>query len=209
MTENTKSSSQKMELRRALRQRLISHPAKPSHHAALNQRLLSLIRSITGGSASGIWAGFAAMEFEPDIQPTMRALESEVEWAFPRVEEHHLVFYLVDDLSTLVRNRWGILEPNPGRSRGPVSAQHFAGMIIPGVAFDRFGNRLGRGRGFYDRALAISSIDKKRTIKIGVGFESQISAEEIPSESFDRPMDWVVTEAQTYCREAAFIGRNT
>jgi len=200
VTVNSKSSSPKTELRRALRLRLKSEPAKPTHHAALNQRLLALIRSsIADQSAKGVWAGFAATDFEPDILPTMRALENEVEWALPRVEEHHLAFYLVDDFSTLVRNRWGILEPRPERSRGPVAVAHFAGMIIPGVAFDHHGNRLGRGRGFYDRALAASTFDKKRTIKIGVGFERQISAEEIPTESFDRPMDWVVTEAHAYC----------
>lgn len=61
-------------------------------------------------------------------------------------------------------------------------------MIIPAVAFDRRGNRLGRGKGFYDRLLASS-----RATKIGVGYEFQLM-EELPSEEHDVPMDMVITQ---------------
>lgn len=61
-------------------------------------------------------------------------------------------------------------------------------MIIPAVAFDRRGNRLGRGKGFYDRLLATS-----RATKIGVGYEFQL-IEELPSEKHDVPMDMVITQ---------------
>ncbi|MCM1490073.1 MAG: 5-formyltetrahydrofolate cyclo-ligase [Muribaculum sp.] len=61
-------------------------------------------------------------------------------------------------------------------------------MIIPAVAFDRRGNRLGRGKGFYDRLLATS-----RATKIGVGYEFQLM-EELPSEKHDVPMDMVITQ---------------
>lgn len=61
-------------------------------------------------------------------------------------------------------------------------------MIIPGVAFDRNRNRLGRGKGFYDRLLASS-----RATKIGVGYEFQL-IDEIPSEPHDVPMDMIITQ---------------
>ncbi|MDE5871774.1 MAG: 5-formyltetrahydrofolate cyclo-ligase [Muribaculaceae bacterium] len=61
-------------------------------------------------------------------------------------------------------------------------------MIIPAVAFDRKGNRLGRGKGFYDRLLAAS-----RATKIGVGYEFQL-LESIPSEPHDVAMDMVITQ---------------
>lgn len=61
-------------------------------------------------------------------------------------------------------------------------------MIIPAVAFDRQGNRLGRGKGFYDRLLASS-----RATKIGVGYEFQLM-DEIPSEAHDVPMNMVITQ---------------
>ncbi|MDO4334963.1 MAG: 5-formyltetrahydrofolate cyclo-ligase [Bacteroidales bacterium] len=61
-------------------------------------------------------------------------------------------------------------------------------MIIPGVAFDRRRNRLGRGKGFYDRLLSTS-----RATKIGVGYEFQLM-DEMPCEPHDVPMDIVITQ---------------
>lgn len=61
-------------------------------------------------------------------------------------------------------------------------------MIIPAVAFDRKRNRLGRGKGFYDRLLASS-----RATKIGVGYEFQL-IDDIPAEEHDVPMDIVITQ---------------
>ena len=61
-------------------------------------------------------------------------------------------------------------------------------MIIPAVAFDRKGNRLGRGKGFYDRLLATT-----KATKIGVGYEFQLF-DSIPSEPHDVAMDMVITQ---------------
>ncbi|MBO5445686.1 MAG: 5-formyltetrahydrofolate cyclo-ligase [Muribaculaceae bacterium] len=61
-------------------------------------------------------------------------------------------------------------------------------MVIPAVAFDRKGNRLGRGKGFYDRLLKTS-----RAIKIGVGYEFQL-LDDIPCEPHDVAMDMVITQ---------------
>lgn len=60
-------------------------------------------------------------------------------------------------------------------------------IIVPGIAFDRNGNRLGRGKGFYDRLLAST-----KATKIGVGYEFQI-VEEIPVEQHDVSMDYVIS----------------
>jgi len=59
-------------------------------------------------------------------------------------------------------------------------------MIIPGIAFDKENNRLGRGKGFYDRLLSVSN-----SIKVGVCFEFQFF-EKIPAEEFDVKMNYIV-----------------
>lgn len=64
-------------------------------------------------------------------------------------------------------------------------------MIIPAVAYDRRGNRLGRGKGFYDRLLG-----EVKATKIGVGYEFQL-VDEIPVEEHDVPMDMVITQSAT------------
>lgn len=64
-------------------------------------------------------------------------------------------------------------------------------IVVPGIAFDRKGRRLGRGKGFYDRLLAGS-----KATKIGIGYEFQL-VDEVPTESHDIPMDIVITEKTT------------
>ena len=62
-------------------------------------------------------------------------------------------------------------------------------IIVPGVAFDLQHNRLGRGRGFYDRLLSSLSAPK-----VGICFDFQL-IDSVPTESFDRLMDSVVSES--------------
>lgn len=64
-------------------------------------------------------------------------------------------------------------------------------IIVPAVAYDRRGNRLGRGKGFYDRLLG-----EAKATKIGVGYEFQL-VDEIPVEPHDIPMDMVITQTTT------------
>lgn len=64
-------------------------------------------------------------------------------------------------------------------------------IVVPAVAYDRKGNRLGRGKGYYDRLLATT-----RATKVGVGYEFQL-VDEIPSEVHDVPMDMVITQTSS------------
>lgn len=61
-------------------------------------------------------------------------------------------------------------------------------VVVPGVAFDLNRNRLGRGKGFYDRLLATLPVP---TVGLCYGFQLR---ESLPVEAFDRKMDWVITE---------------
>lgn len=64
-------------------------------------------------------------------------------------------------------------------------------IVVPAVAYDRKGNRLGRGKGFYDRLLKTT-----KATKIGVGYEFQLY-EELPTEPHDVGMDMVITQSTT------------
>ncbi len=66
-------------------------------------------------------------------------------------------------------------------------------VIVPAVALDAAGNRLGRGRGFYDRLLAST-----RATTIGVGYDFQLIADGLPVEPHDVALDIVITESRRY-----------
>lgn len=68
-------------------------------------------------------------------------------------------------------------------------------VIVPGVAFDAQGHRLGRGKGYYDRLL--SRTDLQRAYKIGICFACQV-VEAIPTEKHDISMDRVISSAPLY-----------
>ena len=66
-------------------------------------------------------------------------------------------------------------------------------VVIPGLAFDRPGYRVGRGRWFYDRFLAQKDF---QGIRCGLCFHEQIQNQEIPCEPHDVPMDLIVTDVE-------------
>lgn len=85
--------------------------------------------------------------------------------------------------------QFGILEP-VGKEFNDLEKIDL--MIIPGVAFDKEKNRLGRGRGFYDRLLKTVN-----ATKIGVCFDFQV-VEQVPTEDFDVKMDVVISTTNIY-----------
>jgi 5-formyltetrahydrofolate cyclo-ligase len=95
----------------------------------------------------------------------------------------HLISW--DDLAP---GAYGILEPKKDKQRF-VSLDHIDLIIVPGVAFDRKGNRLGHGKGYYD--WLISQIPN--VYSIGLAFSFQI-VERIPVEPKDRAVDLIITE---------------
>lgn len=95
------------------------------------------------------------------------------------------------DRSTLRFGAFHIEEPD-GDDTTDISEIEL--IVVPAVAYDRSGNRVGRGKGYYDRLLANS-----RAVKVGVGYDFQL-VDEIDTDEFDVPVDIVVTESRTIRR---------
>lgn len=109
----------------------------------------------------------------------------------PKVSGDYISMFLIHSLDDLSPGYKGILEPKGGKLEIPDL------VVVPGIAFDRAGNRIGFGRGYYDRLLSLLS----RTTTIGLAFSFQVADKIIPGR-FDIPMDFVVTENEIIdCRK--------
>ncbi|TCO73130.1 5-formyltetrahydrofolate cyclo-ligase [Marinisporobacter balticus] len=98
---------------------------------------------------------------------------------------------LLDPKEELVKGTYGILEPKERYIR-KVDPAILDLIIIPGVAFDRKGYRIGYGGGYYDRFLDKIS---EATPSIALSFDLQI-VDKVPNDSFDYPVDYIITETQ-------------
>ena len=110
--------------------------------------------------------------------------------AVPKVlGDGRMEFYVIRAFRELRPGFKGILEPVDGMMVTPV--EHVF-MIMPGVAFAKEGGRIGYGKGFYDRYLALHP----NLLRAAVSFESQI-VPRIPAGPYDMRPDWLITEART------------
>jgi len=117
----------------------------------------------------------------------------------PKVDRNRetMEFYEIHQWEDLATGPWGIPEPcGNTMPYADACCRCRVLLLVPGVAFDRRGFRIGYGGGYYDRFLMQSSLmrSKKRLISVGLSFECQM-VPEIPVEKHDLPVDGVLTEA--------------
>lgn len=93
------------------------------------------------------------------------------------------------------QRKCGVREPVSGRA---IPIDEIDLILVPGLAFDTAGRRLGRGGGFYDRFLAQPTLRGRGTRRCGVGFDAQI-VDEVPAESHDATLSVVVTDRRIIC----------
>ncbi len=104
----------------------------------------------------------------------------------PVVEGDHLLLRPFQAQVSMNKNQWGILEPEQQDTTQDIAASEIELALIPGMAFDRQGHRLGRGKGFYDRLLP-----QLNCPTLGLCFPFQL-LEHIPCDSWDMPVNQVI-----------------
>lgn len=143
-------------------------------------------------------AGYVRTQFEADPKVILRELQRRGhDVALPAVEsgpDVPLMFRVSGLSQTLIKGAYGI--PAPPKTARAVMPDI---VIVPIVAFDRRGYRIGYGAGYYDRALE-SLRARKPIIAVGLAYAAQC-VDTIPREAHDQPLDWIVTE-----KEAIRIG---
>ena len=135
------------------------------------------------------------MSCEPIIE---WALGRGVDVLLPVVVGRHMRFAPFDPGEALVANRWGIPEPE-WRPGSWVSARKPSVVLVPLVAFDSGGNRLGQGGGYYDRAFAFRNAAKnrRRPLLVGLGYDFQ-QVGQLDAKPTDVPLDAVITEGRIH-----------
>ena len=150
--------------------------------------------------AGTLWAGYAAVGAEADVMPLLLRLAARHHaLALPAVvgRDRPLVFRAWAPADDLVPGRYGI--PCPPESAAPCRP---AVVLVPLVAFDRRGGRLGHGAGYYDRTLEALRRHTPVTA-IGIAFAVQ-EMPKVPTDDHDQLLDWIVTE-----RDAISVGNRS
>jgi len=180
-------------LRREMRKRL---KAVQPGEIASNEAIL--LRALEGWPRLGVMEHLLAyVPFGPELSPIAvlnwwldggRALH------LPRVGDDGITLelYRVGGLADLICSPMGIMEPSPERCEQSDPGQIDI-VLVPGLAFDTGGVRLGRGGGHYDRLLARLP---EATLRVGIAWDFQIMTEHdgpLPAEQHDARMDYLCT----------------
>ena len=121
-----------------------------------------------------------------------KVLEEQKILALPVTLGDKIFFYKISptkyfNRDQMILSKFGIKEPSPLPAD---LIDDIDLLIVPGIAFDRNGYRIGYGRGFYDRYLQ----EKKYDFSVGLGFEFQLLDENLPHEKFDQRVNAIATE---------------
>lgn len=116
-----------------------------------------------------------------------------LKFAFPRVTAGGVEFFRLSAWESLVVGPVGTKEPAPIPELA-VEIGEADLILVPGVAFDRTGRRLGRGRGYYDQILSKAA---PQCLIVGIAFDWQI-VDEVPVEAHDHAVDLMITPQEVF-----------
>lgn len=183
-------NDEKNKLRNKIRgQRELLGPDEVKARSATIMSRLLTFPGIFGHSAYGL---YAPTRNEVDICTFAEDLLSQGKTVlFPKTfcGSPLMEFHRVGSLDQLRPARYGILEPPAGQAADPRSIDV---LVIPGVAFDLWGHRLGFGGGYYDRFLPLIRPD---ALRLAVAFDFQM-LESLPADAHDEPVHFIVTESR-------------
>lgn len=170
------------------RRRELSHDSWRSSSLAAQHNLLSLDEY----TAAECVALYAPAHNETDTALIMLdAFQAGKRVLYPAVCGHHMVFRHVERVEALQEGAFGILEPCPTGADHQADEADF--IVVPGVAFDLTGHRIGYGKGFYDRFLQHPG---RRAHLVGLCHDFQVVDGFVAADLHDIPMEFIVTETR-------------
>ncbi|RYX85699.1 5-formyltetrahydrofolate cyclo-ligase [bacterium] len=177
---------EKSRLRREIKSARVQISAAERYSAsfALSQRLWSFLLESDVPCVGVYLATPAEISLDPLIE---NLLQAGIEVSAPRVdlESNSMAFFHMTSLEDVQNGPWNLRQPRSERQITPPL------LLIPGVAFDARGHRLGMGAGWYDRTLS-SGVQT-----VGICYDWQIIPH-VPTEEHDYPMTWVFSDKRTF-----------
>jgi 5-formyltetrahydrofolate cyclo-ligase len=152
-----------------------------------SDRIGQKLQNIPKFSQKGCILAYFSLRKEPDLSTTFDL--SGYSWGFPRIQGEYLSWHSWQRGERLEKNNYGILEPLADAPA--ILAKDVDLILVPGVACDPRGYRLGYGGGFYDRMLGSKEWQKIPTI--GIIFDFAL-VEELPIEPWDQCLGGICTE---------------
>ncbi len=187
MAPSTDSTGRKAELREAFKSRRVA--LTPSEIAAASYQIAERVMALLGdASCVGVFAGIRG---EVDLPVDVLARDGRT-LAWPRCESGRGAMRFIactDRPQTL--GKYGVPEP---RGAAVIAPEAFDAIIVPGLAFDARGRRLGQGGGYYDRYLPKLRDD---ALRVGVCYAWQV-VDALVTERHDVTMTHVITETETW-----------
>lgn len=186
----------KKQLRSEMRKqrRMLDEQQRASGNRAICQGVLERLNELPPCTV----AAYLAFDGEPDLAGVFpHLLEAGFRLALPFIEGHgddsRMVFRYWRPEDSLARNRMGFHEPHLGET---VATEDLGVILLPLVAWDQSGARLGMGAGYYDRAL--EPLRHSATpLRIGIAFDVQESAR-IPLDPHDVPLHELISDSRRF-----------
>jgi 5-formyltetrahydrofolate cyclo-ligase len=163
------------------------------HHAFVSQAAEAVAAQgldfLQASTRLGIVSGFSSLPEEFRVWPLLRRLHHEgIELAMPAIQgkDRPLKFRAWSPGDAMARGVWGIAEPQAGKAELEPDI-----LLVPLLAFDASGWRLGYGGGYYDRTLHTLRAHKRITA-VGLGYDEQ-RVDAVPHLDYDERLDFVLT----------------
>jgi 5-formyltetrahydrofolate cyclo-ligase len=162
---------------------------------SLKAQLLEALAPLTALPAGQVISAFWPLPGEADLRPAIQVLaERGHPIALPRLQGRGrpLRFHRYQPGDVLIPGQFNLLEPDPAAALLQPDI-----LLVPLVAFDKTGGRLGHGQGYYDRTLAERRADDPTVPAIGIAFAWQ-EVDALPFDAYDQRLDLVVTERRIH-----------
>jgi 5-formyltetrahydrofolate cyclo-ligase len=187
MGMNDLIAEQKIQLRKECRaaRKVLGETVRAQASASICERIASWM---VFGERQTILT-YMPIKSEVDLTPLLERFPRK-RWVLPRIipEENHRMEFHLYDAARLIQHPFGMMEPAPDSP--VIAADEIELTLVPGLAYDRRGYRLGYGGGYYDRFLT-----NFRGVSAGIVFHNLL-LDSIPHGGHDVPVQWIVTEGK-------------